>query len=399
MSILIVTEPANDGHLFPVLKELGRRGHEVHLFNPGAYPLSAAITVESSPSGSRAVIAWEGQEIDLSKVGSVWYRRPGNFELPEELADKEREWIRQECSALVNGIYVNTDALWVSEPHNIRRADYKLLQLRLARQLGFRVPDYIVTNEPDRARSFLAAHPEGVITKGLYLPMILLEDRAGMIYTHEVTALDAEQIESVRYGPTFLQALVPKARDIRVTVIGEELFAAGIDSMTVAEARIDFRKAEMMDLPHEPVTLPEPVAAACLSIVEDLGLRFGAIDLLETPDGDYVFLENNPNGQWYWVEMMTGQPMARAMADLLEQGERERGRGPDPERAFTPADRPPRAMAVGDHTIPMTHRTSIATDHGDRPSDDLNLVATRAWLERKKDNVLLHVGDTTADER
>ncbi|HVX29450.1 MAG TPA: hypothetical protein VHA53_03140, partial [Nitrolancea sp.] len=146
MSILIVTDPASDGHLYPVLTELGRRGNQIQLFNPGAYPLSAVINVESTPSASRAVIHWEEQEIDLAQVGSVWYRRPGSFELPDELTPKEAEWLKGEATALINGIYANTDALWVSEPHALRRADLKLLQLRLARELGFRIPEYLVTN-------------------------------------------------------------------------------------------------------------------------------------------------------------------------------------------------------------------------------------------------------------
>ena len=399
MSILIVTDPANDGHLYPVLNELGRRGNEIQLFNPSAYPLSAKINVESTPTAAKAVINWEEQEIDLAQVGSVWYRRPGNFNLPEELTPKEAEWLKGESAALINGIYANTDALWVSEPHNIRRADLKLLQLRLARELGFKVPEYLVTNDPEKARSFIQAHPDGVIIKGIWMPMIVTEDQAGMIYTHLVKPEDLEELDSVSYGPTFLQGLVPKSRDIRVTVIGDELFAAGIDSMLVEEARIDFRVAEMMDLPHEPVTLPQPVADACLAIVKRLGLRFGAIDLLETPDGDYVFLENNPNGQWYWVEMMTGQPMASAMADLLERGEVERGRGPDLDRAFSPAERAPRILPVGEHTIPISSRSSVAAANGDGPSHDLNLVATRAWLEKKRDTVLLHVGDTALNDR
>ena len=399
MSILIVTDPANDGHLYPVLNELGSRGHEIQIFDPAAFPVSATISVESSSVGSRAVIRWEGQEIDLSLVGSVWYRRPGKFDLPAELIPKEAEWLRGECAAAVNGIYANTDALWVSDPHSIRRADLKLLQLRLARQLGFRVPDYIVTNDPEQARLFLDAHPHGVITKGLWMPMILLDDRAGMIYTHKVTPEDIEYLDTVRYGPTFLQAFIPKKRDIRVTVIGDELFAAGIDSMAVAAAHIDFRKAETMDLPHEPVNLPEPIAVACKTIVRELGLQFGAIDLLETPEGDYVFLENNPNGQWYWVEMMTGQPMAQAMADLLERGEVERGRGPDANRAFTPPERSPRPMPVGDQTIPVSRQVVATLSNGEEVEQMTNLVATRAWLEKKQGNVLLHVGDTDLDDR
>jgi hypothetical protein len=392
MTILFVSDPNSDGHLPPVLTELAARGHEVQVFNPAAFPESATVTVETTPSGPRTVIAWEGQVIDLAGVGSVWYRRPGHFALPEGLADKEAEWLRGECSALVNGIYATTDALWVSEPHRLRRADLKLLQLHIAQRLGFRVPTYTVTNDPERARSFLAEHPDGVVVKGLWLPTILLQDRVGMIYTHRVTPQDAEQLDSVRHGPTFLQAFVPKARDIRVTVIGEQIFAAGIESMTVAEARVDFRRAEMMALPHRPVTLPEPVAAACLGIVRELGLRFGAIDLLETPEGDYVFLENNPNGQWYWIEVMTGQPMARAMADLLEQGERAHGR--EAKRRVAAASPPgaPRILPLGEQTLPFSSRRTASEDGPERARLG-SLTATRAWLARKRGEVLLHVGD------
>jgi glutathione synthase/RimK-type ligase-like ATP-grasp enzyme len=386
MTVLFISDPTNDGHLLPVLTELGRRGIAVQVFNPGAFPQEARITVDSAPSGPRAYISWEEQEIDLSTIGSIWYRRPGNFNLSPDLLPKEDEWLRAECSALINGIYANTDALWVSEPYLLRRADVKLLQLRVAQDLGFRVPDYIVTNDPERARSFLAGHPDGVIVKGLLMPTILLDDQAGMIYTHRVTSEDIEQLDSVRHGPTFLQALVPKARDIRVTVIGDEVFPAAIESMRVADARIDFRRAEIMDIPHQPIALPEAVETACREIVKRLGLRFGAIDLLETPEGDYVFLENTPNGQWYWVEMMTGQPMARAMADLLERGERARGFEPNPASAITVPDRGPRVLAVGQQTVAMPARMNANGRHD-------GLTATRAWLELKQGQILLHVGD------
>jgi len=46
-------------------------------------------------------------------------------------------------------------------------------------------------------------------------------------------------------------------------------------------------------------------------------LSFGAIDLLLTPTGEYVFLEINPNGQWYWLELITGIPLTNAMCDVL----------------------------------------------------------------------------------
>jgi hypothetical protein len=40
-------------------------------------------------------------------------------------------------------------------------------------------------------------------------------------------------------------------------------------------------------------------------------------DFAVTPDGDWVFLELNPNGQWGWIEDHTGLAITSAMADLL----------------------------------------------------------------------------------
>ena len=39
--------------------------------------------------------------------------------------------------------------------------------------------------------------------------------------------------------------------------------------------------------------------------------------MIFTPDKKYVFLEINPNGQWYFVQLRTGEEIALAIADLL----------------------------------------------------------------------------------
>jgi glutathione synthase/RimK-type ligase-like ATP-grasp enzyme len=179
------------------------------------------------------------------------------------------------------------------------------------------VPPFVVTNEVARARDFLAAFPAGVVVKTLALPSLMVDDRVALLYTHQVTEEDLQHLEAVRYGPTFLQEFVPKRLDVRVTVIDDRLFAVGIETQGVESARADLRAAEVYDLPHRPIELPPPVAAACKALVDRLGLRFGAIDLLLTPEGEFVFLEINPNGQWYWLEEITGLPMTAALCDLL----------------------------------------------------------------------------------
>ncbi|MGB8508611.1 MAG: hypothetical protein WCD76_09410, partial [Pyrinomonadaceae bacterium] len=188
---------------------------------------------------------------------------------------------------------------------------------RLATELGFKVPRFIVTNDVDRAAAFLDSNPRGTIIKVLGAPTIYNNERAAAFYTHLVTEKDREQLYSVRFGPTFLQEFVVKTMDVRVTVIGDKLFAVGIDATQSEDAHVDFRLAEVFDLPHRCLKLPRSIEDACFELVRKLDLKFGAIDLLLTADGEYIFLEINPNGQWLWIEWITGMPMTKAMCDLL----------------------------------------------------------------------------------
>ena len=57
-----------------------------------------------------------------------------------------------------------------------------------------------------------------------------------------------------------------------------------------------------------------------MALVERLGLCYGALDLVLTPDGRYVFLEINPSGQYLWIEVATGLPITAALCEMLIQG-------------------------------------------------------------------------------
>ena len=54
-----------------------------------------------------------------------------------------------------------------------------------------------------------------------------------------------------------------------------------------------------------------------MRLMKALKINFGAIDMILTPEGEYVFLEVNPNGQWGWIEKLTGMPISQAIADVL----------------------------------------------------------------------------------
>jgi glutathione synthase/RimK-type ligase-like ATP-grasp enzyme len=337
--ILTISDRYEDPHASAVQSALRRRGIANEIFDPSAFPLGCAITFDASQGGYDASIRVGTGELKISEVRAVWYRKPNEFDLPAGLTPEEDAWIRQECSHFIRGVWTQGNATWVSDPTAIRQASLKLYQLRVACDLGFKIPDTIVTNDVSAARSFLGAHRHGVVAKALAAPYLCDPNRgAATLYTHLVGDADLAAVPAVANGPTLLQEFIIKRADIRVTVIGTSVYAVALDTTEFPEARTDFRRAPIFDIPHAPVALPARLEEACIRLVTMLGLRFGAIDLLQTATDDYVFLEINPNGQWLWLEWATGLQLTSALCDLLltvaaEPGTALRRSGRRPARA------------------------------------------------------------------
>jgi D-alanine-D-alanine ligase-like ATP-grasp enzyme len=114
---------------------------------------------------------------------------------------------------------------------------------------------------------------------------------------------------------------VPKAFEVRVTMIGDRCFGLRIDSQVDERTRFDWRKhQDPATIPYMAWDIPDSVRKMCAEMLTRLGLVYGAFDFIVVPDGTYTFLEINPHGQWVWVEEFSGQPLAEAFVDLLESG-------------------------------------------------------------------------------
>jgi glutathione synthase/RimK-type ligase-like ATP-grasp enzyme len=128
---------------------------------------------------------------------------------------------------------------------------------------------------------------------------------------------DLKDLHTLRWSPVILQEYVPKHVELRVTVVGSEIFPAEIESQASSRSRDDWRRYDLARTPYRRHTLPADVAERLHAVVRAFGLCYGAIDLVLTPDGRYVFLEINGNGQWLWIEELTQMPIADAIASLL----------------------------------------------------------------------------------
>lgn len=256
--------------------------------------------------------------IDLLQIKTVYYRRPLLPKINNENLTKGEEYfIQSEIINYLEGLYkILKNAFWISSVYSIREAESKIYQLQIAKELGFTIPRSLLTNDKDCALHFTKNIE--CIVKPIKTGYIQDEDQERLIFT--TLFKDYEQLDRIQFCPTYFQEFINKVADIRVTVIGEKVFAAKIHSQEHEETKIDWRKAEKLKLRYEKINLTSELESLCIKLTKKLSLNFGAIDLVEDMKGDYYFLEINPNGQWAWIEKQLDYKISHEIAKLLMNG-------------------------------------------------------------------------------
>lgn len=317
--ILILTGP-DDAHTDHVVEMLRERGAPFVRFDPAAFPRNAEISIAYAPTGLTSQgLRTDATPIDLTRVSAVWYRRPQKPVAPDDLPDSAaRAYVEQECAMVVQDLWTSLDCPWLpGQPLAVRRAEQKSFQLKVAGQLGFELPPTLTTNRPADLLEFYREHDGRIISKQAATAFPATIGYGMVRFTELVTTRDLAHVGAIAACPMTLQAYVPKRVELRITVVGARVFAAEIHSQANHHTRYDWRRYDLERTPHHPHALPPVVAQRCVRLVELLGLRYGAIDMIVTPDGRYVFIEINPNGQYLWIEEQAGLPISAAICDLL----------------------------------------------------------------------------------
>ncbi|MFI2348669.1 ATP-grasp ribosomal peptide maturase [Streptomyces sp. NPDC019443] len=311
--VAVVTE-VDDVTADMVITELNKRGVPVVRFDPsdigGRLLLSARFgACPASPAGH---LRTPSRTTTLEGVRSVYWRRP-TWPHFENMDDPDARFAAAQVRHGLGGtLYALPNCRYVNHPLHNYAAEHKPLQLAVAERLGLTVPSTLISNDLDAIRAFITEHGQ-VVYKALRWTPYRRSDGVGLTtWTEPVTASEVD--ENVTVVPHLFQARVNKVADVRVVVVGPNVFAIRIDSDL-----LDWR-ADYSALTYKPVPLPTGVEKALTAHLEHFGLASGSFDLCITRDGDLHWLELNPNGQWGWLEDETGLPIASAFADLLELG-------------------------------------------------------------------------------
>lgn len=301
-----------------VVLELAKRKVPFFRFNTEDYPHKVFVSLHVTQKAIEGQFKSRDLTLPFHAISSVWYRRPS---LPSfdhvELDPGLKEYCIKESYYALEGAVSTINCFWVSNPFMIRRAENKPLQLQSASNLGFRLPQTLISSDPTEIKSFYETCGHSVVIKPVRTGGFRYKDEDKIIFTNRLSDQDIAELNSSVPLPSIYQAMVSKKYDIRVTVIGEDVYATEIHSQEHSDSVIDWRRGENPRLPHEKHKLPAGIEDKCLRLTKHLGLQFSAIDLVLSRDDAYYFLEINPNGQWAWIEERTGYKLTNALVDLL----------------------------------------------------------------------------------
>lgn len=319
MSILIITHSDDNESVSMVAEAIARMGGHTIRFDTDRYPTEVCLTAYQSAADERLTLSNEEGEFDLRQVTAIWHRRLSfGAGLPATLDMQLRHASIGEASAAAQGMLASLKAFRMDHMQHIRYAENKQLQLQAARELGLDTPRTLTTNDPTAVREFAKSCEGGMVTKMLSSFAVFEEGKEHVVFTNRVKPEDLADLSGLNLCPATFQELLAKSLELRVTVVGQRVMCASLDSQTSARATHDWRRDGVRMIGDwQPYQLPCEIEERVLRLMDYFCLNYGAIDIILTPDGRHVFLELNPSGEFFWLEQKPGLPISQAIAEVL----------------------------------------------------------------------------------
>jgi hypothetical protein len=318
--ILIITHTEDNESVDSVTRYINETGGEAIRFNVDQYPLQTKLTSSYQNGKWETTLIENDNEHKLSDIHSCWFRRA--YHLGKGLKDTiDQEYLAAamgELKQTLFGMLEGLECFQLARPSTYRRMDSKEAQLKTALACGLKIPATCISNDPHIISEFITELSSPAIAKMQSAFAIYRDGTEHVVFTNEVSDVDLEEIVGAQFCPMIFQQKLDKKLELRVTIVGEKIFAFSIDSQQSEIAKTDWRKDGVALLNQwQPFTLPDVIQVSLLSFMKKLDLQYGAIDLILTPDDEFYFLEVNAAGEFFWLDRLCEHDISKQIASLL----------------------------------------------------------------------------------
>lgn len=324
-AILVLTNTQDGIHSDIVITKLLKCGEQVFRMDSDRLT-KGTLRVHFLADSHKTGFVFEDNinSITSDEIGSVWYRRPNYFDF--KISDPvQKSYAEREIISFLDGLWtlIPENVFWLSKPRALEHARKKIYQLELARAMGLTIPKTLVSNNPLEVQEFYRSCGGHIIFKAIYDEFLDYGEKAFNIPTTLITPTHLARLDLIHTLPGLFQEFIEKKYELRVTVVGDRIFSAKIDSRSNSLALIDWRNPTCVkDLQYSTTQLPNEISEVCLKMLDKLDIKFGAFDFAVDIKDEIYFFEVNPNGQWYWLEDRIGILVSDAVVDILKSERR-----------------------------------------------------------------------------
>ncbi len=319
-TILLLTHSKDYYTIDRVEKAIARKGCRPFRFNTDKFPEDVKLSI----CLEEGEVVLSLQEEDRQKkfyakdVYSVWVRKIGTPYIPENMDPLLRQGcITESLEVLEIFLRVFDNVRWIDDPARVRKAEDKLYQLRTAQSVGLVTPRTLITNDPQKVQDFYHSLGGDMVAKMITPLTVSMDGSTAFVHTSRIKPEDLRHLESLRHSPMAFQEYIPKEYELRIIYVDGELFTGALHWKTPGEAPVDWRTSNQQAFEWEHFNVPEILADKIRAMMKQMGLYFGALDVIVTPEGQYVFLEVNPTGEWGMLERDLGLTISDAIANAL----------------------------------------------------------------------------------
>lgn len=318
--VLIITHSQDNECVHTVSNYIEEAGGEVVRFNVDRYPLEARLSTVFENGNWKVLYSDGDTSTDLNDVTAVWFRRSYNVGTGlQKVLEKEYVAVSiGEAKRTLFGMLDGLNCFHLDRFSTYRRLDSKEEQLRKAAKHGLKIPATCVSNDPAQVKQFIDSVSGPVITKMQSAFAIYREKEEHVVFTNELNDDHLQDLDNLQYCPMMFQEKIEKKVELRITIVGREIFAFSIDSQQISNARVDWRKEGVALLENwQPYELPADIKKKLHAFMDDYNINYGAIDILVTPDDDYYFLEINSAGEFFWLDRLCDNAISKQLAAVL----------------------------------------------------------------------------------
>jgi MvdC family ATP-grasp ribosomal peptide maturase len=255
-----------------------------------------------------------GNTVSSDDVRAVWHRKSWKISLPEEMdEDYAKIFLKEYASLRYNLLTAMENVPWINPFENENRIDgNKMFQLKIAQKNGLTVPETIFSNDAERITSFFHEHCQEKMVAKLHGSLSKSMGGENFFSTQIIDEDSLEDIADIAYCPMIFQPYIEKEYELRIVYLDGEFFTGKINNSENADWRIAHGSYAW-----SAYDLPESLKQNMTLMMKEMGLYMGAIDMIKAKDGNYYFLEVNPQGEWGMLQKELNFPIAQRIADHL----------------------------------------------------------------------------------